>query len=182
MRRRGRIHREVAADRQEGERRPVPLADQAHVAEHVRVAGEVEPEAVLELDDEADRLAEVERRLGAAVEVAGRVVGPDHRDLEPGRLDRAALVHPDQAVLVGVVPAEPQAHLVDARPGRARPAGDHQRVAEVVAVAVGHEQQVAAVDVRPRAFGLSGLPNHGSKRIVWPPGRRSPPSRSGRTR
>ena len=43
--------------------RPVPLADEPHVAEHVGVAGEVEPEAVLELDDEADRLAEVERRL-----------------------------------------------------------------------------------------------------------------------
>ena len=66
QRRLARTHREVAADRQERDVGPVQLADQPHVAEHVGVAGVIEAEAVLDLDHEAGRLAEVERRLAAA--------------------------------------------------------------------------------------------------------------------
>jgi hypothetical protein len=55
----------MAAERQEGQRRPEALADEPRVAEHVGITREVEPEAALELDDEAHRLAEIDRCLGA---------------------------------------------------------------------------------------------------------------------
>src|SRR6476646_1846152 len=56
QRRLARPHREVAADRQEGELRGVELTDQRHVPERGRVAREIEAEPVLELDDQADRV------------------------------------------------------------------------------------------------------------------------------
>ena len=97
-----------------------------HVAEHVRVAGVVEPEAVLELDDEADRLAEVERRLRrrrSSRRPSGR------RRTIVTLIPAASTVPPlfipiDGVVAAGQLPAEPQAHLVDARPGRPQPAGE----------------------------------------------------------
>jgi hypothetical protein len=54
-----RVHRVVAADRQEGDLRPVEARDQLHVAEHVGVAGHVDARAVLELEHESARLAGV---------------------------------------------------------------------------------------------------------------------------
>ncbi len=82
-------HRVVTADRQECDVRPMELADQPHVAEHVRVAGVVQTEAVLQLEHEPGRLAEVERRLAARIPVARRMVRPGHGDPETGRLARS---------------------------------------------------------------------------------------------
>ena len=53
LRRRRRIHRVVIADRQERDLRRVELADQPHVAEERRVAGEVDRAAVFQADHEA---------------------------------------------------------------------------------------------------------------------------------
>jgi hypothetical protein len=53
----GRIHREVAADRHQREVGLEALADQAHVAEGRGVACVVDAKAVLQFDDQADRLA-----------------------------------------------------------------------------------------------------------------------------
>src|SRR4051794_14320299 len=52
-----RAHRVQATDGQEGDIRPVQLADEAHVAEDVRVAGVVDAKPVLELGHETCRLA-----------------------------------------------------------------------------------------------------------------------------
>ena len=59
-----RSHREVAADRQEGEVGPVQLADQAHVAERRRCRRRSRPGSRSPArSTKPDRLAEVERRL-----------------------------------------------------------------------------------------------------------------------
>ena len=62
-------HRVVARRSAGWPGRPVQLADQAHVAEDVRVAGEVDAAAGLQLDDEARRLAEIARRSARVVPV-----------------------------------------------------------------------------------------------------------------
>ena len=54
-----RAHRVVVADREHRELRLVDPRDQGHVAEDVRVACEVQREAILERDDEAAGLAGV---------------------------------------------------------------------------------------------------------------------------
>ena len=51
---------------------------------------------------------------------------------------------------------------------RRRAEGDG--IAQVVAVAVGHQEEVAARRPRRRPWGCCGLPNHGSNRMVLPPG------------
>ena len=56
-----RVHREMAADADESEIRFVEATDERHVAEHVGVAGVVDLEAVLELDDVADRRSRLRR-------------------------------------------------------------------------------------------------------------------------
>src|ERR1700730_9088103 len=66
------------ANREEPALRMVQLADQGHVAEHVRVPREVDLEAVLELDDEAHRLTAV-----AAVGQRRAVLGVDHGEGDP---------------------------------------------------------------------------------------------------
>jgi hypothetical protein len=112
----------------------------------------VEAEAVLDLDDEAGRLAQVERdvaaeRGAAGGDVARRVDGVGHRHPQPVDRDRAALVHPDHPLgAVAEVLAQPQAQLVDRRPARAGPPGDRQGVPQVVEMAVRHEEDVAPVD------------------------------------
>ena len=66
--------------------------------------------------------------------------------------------------------AEPQAHLVDARPGRPRAGCATARASPKwsswpwVTSSTSHRSTASA------ERGLSGLPNHGSKRIVLPPG------------
>ena len=67
-------------------------------------------------------------------------------------------------------PGQPQAHLVDARPGRSQAARQRDRIAHVIEVAVRDEEEVAAIHRHPPARGLVGLPNHGSIRMVLPPG------------
>ena len=63
-------HRVVVADREDRDVRRVDAADERHVAEDVRVAGEVELEPVFELDDEPGRLTCV-RPVGDARGVVG---------------------------------------------------------------------------------------------------------------
>ena len=65
QRRRRRVHREVPTDRQHGEIRVVQVADQRHVAEDLRVAGVIDAVAILELHDEARRIAEIQGRFAA---------------------------------------------------------------------------------------------------------------------
>ena len=134
-----RAHRVVPADRQDGDLRLEALADEAHVAEEVGVAGVVHGRAVLELDDPAPA-AEVARDLVRA-RAEGRsagVVGVDHREADAGRLERAALVHADR---LDPARAEPDAHLVAADGRRALDLASSTRsaqiVADVVEVAVG---------------------------------------------
>ena len=67
-RRLARIHREVAADRQDGDVGRVEAADQLHVAEHAGVAGEVDLLAVLELDDDPAGLPDVYEPSSAELE------------------------------------------------------------------------------------------------------------------
>ena len=90
-----RPHREVAADGQEGDVGPMQLADELHVAEDVRVAGEVDPPPILQLDDEADWLADVGRAAGRGVaeHVTGGVVRVDHGHADAAGVEGAALVH-----------------------------------------------------------------------------------------
>ncbi len=84
---------EVAADGQERQLWAIQLTDEPHVAKDGRVAGVIEAEAVLDLDNEAGRLAEVQRHPAVRVPVAGRVVGRRHRHGQAGGLHGAALVH-----------------------------------------------------------------------------------------
>ena len=64
-------------------------------------------------------------------------------------------VHPDCRVRTARQPSrKPQAHLVHARPRRAEPAGKRNGVAHMVEVAVGHQEQVAALDRIGRARAL----------------------------
>ena len=60
-----RVHREMAADRQHRQVRRVELANEPHVAEDRRIARVVDAIPVLELDDEAHRLAEGLDRVAA---------------------------------------------------------------------------------------------------------------------
>src|SRR5205823_12898032 len=91
----GRSHGVLPADRQHRDGRS-PGSHERHVAEQVRVARVIDPGAVLELDqptpatDLASRL-----RAIASDGDATRMHGVEHGQLDPGRLDRAALVHAD---------------------------------------------------------------------------------------
>ena len=138
----------------------------------VGVAGEVEAEPVLELDDEADRLAEVEGRLAAGVPVAGRMVGVGHRDLDARR--------PRTCRPCSCRSPRPR------RPAAGGPATGSSRGCTARSVAAGWRARRhrpcgrsgrgspasgrSARSSRPCA-GCVGLPNHGSIRIVLPPGR-----------
>jgi hypothetical protein len=76
------------------------------------------------------------------------MVRMDHRELDAGRLDGAALVHSDRRVRAArELAGEPQAHLVDARPHRPEAGSDRHCLAHVVEVAVGHEHDVASLDL-----------------------------------
>ena len=56
-----RVHDEMATDRDQDQVGFVVLADQLHVPEQAGVAHVVDPEPVLQFDDESDRLAAVPR-------------------------------------------------------------------------------------------------------------------------
>src|SRR5439155_10889207 len=85
-----RTHRVPAADGQEGDVEAAELRDQRHVAEDVGVAGEVDGEAVLELDHEAARVTAVDD--GAVLGDAARMLGVDQRDLDAVHFYGSALV------------------------------------------------------------------------------------------
>ena len=85
-----RVHRVVAADRENRDVRRVEPLDQLHVAEDVRVAREVDLRAVLDLEHEADGLAEVDHVV--VVDRAARVLRVGERDLDAVEVDRPALV------------------------------------------------------------------------------------------
>ena len=138
-----RIHREVAADRQDRDVGRVEARDQLHVAEDARVAGEVQLRPVLDLDHEARRLAE--GHDAPIVEDAARVPGVDERDLDAGGLERPALVARLRVVLGEASDREPVANL-DERDHRALEAlCQLEGVAEVVAVPVREGDQVDAL-------------------------------------
>src|SRR3954467_2051579 len=76
----GRTHREMIADWKKRDFWLVKFGDQPHVAEHIRVAGEVERLLVLHPHDEAGGLAEIDIRV--VLHDAAGVDGRNHRDVE----------------------------------------------------------------------------------------------------
>src|SRR6476660_2008404 len=67
----GRVHRVVATDRDHREIRSMQILDPPHVRVPAGIAGVIDAISVLELDDEARRITEVERRLPTGVPVTG---------------------------------------------------------------------------------------------------------------
>ena len=127
-------HRVVVADRQDGQVDPL-LADQPHVAEQAGVGGVVDLLAVLEVEEEAARVA--------AVAAVGQ-----HRAVEGERqLDAAEREVEAAAVLLAVDLGQPlllraTGDLVVGDHRRAGALGDGDGVADVVAVAVRDEDEV----------------------------------------
>ena len=150
-RRLSRSHREVVADREDGDVRRVDPADQRHVAEDVRVTGEVERRLAGRLDHEPARLAcvrAVERR---------RMVGVGQRHPPPEQLDAAALVDRLRHVVPDLGCEQPaELDLGDHRAGEGpcQPDG----VSDVVLVPVGDEDRVDPVrlELRGGARGIAG--------------------------
>jgi hypothetical protein len=131
----------------------IALADQRHVAEDARVAGDVDALPGLELDHEADGIAAV----GAVRQCAG-VEGLRHRDLEAVRLDGAAGVHADR--IRRPLLAKPVGDLVLGDRRRVAALGDRCGIGDVVGVSVRHEHDVGRGLVRRR----------GARRIAGQPG------------
>src|SRR5581483_5365524 len=153
-----RPHREVVADRQD---RVVGLpepADQRHVAEHARVAGEVDGLALLEADHEAAGFAQV-----LALVRARRVEGVDEAVGHAVDLDAAALVEAVRVADGEALPREPGLDLDladELRGGEALHELD--RVADVVRMAVRDADRVdplgrAGVVRRLRVSGQEGV-------------------------
>ena len=145
------VHREMAADGEDGQVGLVDPADQLHVPEDARVSGEVDLLAILELEDEAGRFAQGEHTV---LPHAARVARVRHGDLDAGHLDRAALVRCFAVVLGKPLRGKPVADLDH---------GDHRtsellrqldRLSEMVAVGVSERDQVDAFGLllRLRAF------------------------------
>jgi hypothetical protein len=143
----------VAADRQDRDVRLVEPRDQLHVAEYVRVAGDVDGQAVLELEHEADRLARV-----GAVRRGRRVLRVGERDLDAVPVDGAALVGVEAlALLDALLGDEPVVELHRGEHVAAELLVQRHRVAEVVAVPVGDEDRVGRQLVgRRRRFRVAG--------------------------
>ena len=126
------IHREAIADRQEGDVRPVHLADQPHVAEQTGIARVVQGPPVLEPHHEPRRFAHVDHL--AVVEEAAAVPRVGHRDAQSGDLLDAALVH-RRHVLDSLAP-KPVAQLERCHDRAPAVAGHVHEVADVIEVAV----------------------------------------------
>ena len=115
--------------------------------------------------------------------VAGRVIGVDHRHLQPACVDRAALVHADDLDSRAVqLRLQPKAELVDAWPGGSRSSwrSSARRHRSPVAGPIrgGRNGRATRASRRTRstasaALGDVGLPNHGSRSTTFPPGVRS---------
>ena len=149
-------HRVEVADREHRRVRRVELADQGHVAEHARVAGDVDLEPVLERDNESGRLAHVDDRAVLLAE-ARRVVGVGHRHAQALGLGRSALVHPDavlEALHLEVVDhlehADDRLRLLLRR--------EPEHVGGVVGVAVRQEHHVHRAGVGGRGLRVPGEP------------------------
>src|SRR5439155_18339973 len=141
-----RAHREVVADRQAGDVRPVDAADQLHVAEHAGVADEIDGLSVLEADHDAARLPEV-RPVGRA-----RGVERVHeRVTDPVDLLGAALVEAGYLADRCPLGPEPALQLDLGDDLRSVLLGERDRVADMVDVAVRDNDHV---DVLGVALGL----------------------------
>jgi hypothetical protein len=147
----------VVADRQHGHLGLVDPPDQLHRHEDVGVAGEVDREAVLELEHEAGGLAQVR-----PVFRARRVVGVGQRDLDAVDVGRAALVRRVGHLVRKSLGGEPAAQLDERDDRRLELLPERNGVADVVAVAVGERDQVDAVG---RLFGLGTLRVPGQPRV-----------------
>src|SRR6202162_1791809 len=101
-------HRVEATDRQECHVELSKLGDERHVAEHVGVAGEIDREAVFELDHEAVRPAVQDL---VAIRDAARVLGVDEGDLDSVDVDGSSLVRADDAVGVDSLRTQPGTNL-----------------------------------------------------------------------
>src|SRR5207247_4774023 len=99
-------HREPVADREHRDVGFVDAGDQLHVSEDARVTGEVERLAVLELDDDAARLAGVR-----AVVRARRVKRVHEREADSVDLLGSALVEARQLADARALFAEPPLDL-----------------------------------------------------------------------
>jgi hypothetical protein len=135
-RRVGRAHGEVIADRQDGDVDPL-VADQAHVAEERRVAGEIEG-AAAEADDHPGRNADADLLL--AVPIGRGVPGRNdfHRATAEG--GRAAMIEPDD---VGrALRLQPAADLDGADQLRVVRLRQGDRVTDVIVVAMGEQDSV----------------------------------------
>ncbi len=144
-----RVHDEVAADRHQDQIGLVVAADQAHVAEQAGVAHVIDLEVVLELDDEAGRLA-----AEMALVLAGRRVLPHDlggmlgahlgdADIGPERRHGAALAEAHRLLVIQHAKRDQRLR----EPGRRVERRivllhDVGRVAEMVAVPMGDQHQV----------------------------------------
>src|SRR4029079_17097166 len=104
------------------------LADDAQVPEHRRVPDVVDGDAVLELDDEARGLAEIDGRPERGAPVAARVVGVDHGHADAPGIHAATLVHAHDLGGAEVACLEPEGELMDRWPDGAGPARDRDGV------------------------------------------------------
>src|SRR6202158_2984819 len=105
-----RPHREEVADREEGYVELAQLRDEGHVAEHIRVAGEIDSEAVFELDHKSECLSAVDDLV--AVRNATAVLGVDEGDLDAVHVDGSPQVGAGDGVPGNSFRAEPRADLV----------------------------------------------------------------------
>lgn len=137
-----RAHGEVVADREKRDLGAVEFADQPHVAEERRVAGEVHLEAAVEPEHVPHRLAQVDR--APILHETATVIRVHHRHVNPGDALRAAFVH--GADVLDSLLLEPGAQLEDAHDGRpGRPGHGHQ-VADVIEMPVGGQDEIGFVD------------------------------------
>ena len=102
-----RSHGEVIADGQHDDFGSVKIADDRHIAEDIGVAGMVDLNAVLELDDVAAGFAAVDQ-LVAILDAAG-VIGVDHGDFDVAEFLRAAFIH--HGGLLCALLLQPSAHF-----------------------------------------------------------------------
>jgi hypothetical protein len=144
----------VVADREHATIRRVDPRDQRHVAEDVRVAGEVELEALLELEDDSARLPQVEEAVLA--EPAARVVGVRQGRLDPVPLDGAALVVGLGHVLAESLRREPAAELDLGVRRTVELLRERDRVADVVGVP--WVRKIASTAPAPALLGQVGFP------------------------
>src|SRR4029077_11786124 len=133
--------------------------DQRHVPEDIRVAREIDREAVFELDHHPAGFTAVHDLR--AIRDPTRVLGVDEGDLDPPDIDRAALVAADQGLALDAFGSQPARDLEVADDFGLGRFGNLERVVDVVEVAVRDEHEIALVDL------LQGFGRH---RVAHDPG------------